>query len=158
MHRTHAYIMQILNIFNIYTVCVYLYIHNKYAQNTCILCKQKGVLYVINRLTALIKVFILSAAGLNLHVSLSDYWPGVKGWLSEELGSVVNLPLWKWRRERLELRPLYPPTTFSLHDLKSLDELQETCWGDVPGDKEGTKHCTRHLTTSSHQETLFIVI
>ncbi len=40
----------------VYTVCVYLYIHNKYTPYTQILCKQKLILDAINRLTALIKM------------------------------------------------------------------------------------------------------
>ncbi len=31
---------------NIYCMCVYLYIHNKYTQHTHILCKQKALVYI----------------------------------------------------------------------------------------------------------------
>ncbi len=45
------------NIFKIYTVCVYLYIH-KYAQYTCICYLNKTfILDAINRLTALLVIF-----------------------------------------------------------------------------------------------------
>ncbi len=42
-------------IFKKNVVCVYLYIHNKYAPYTNIFCKQKRILVAINRLTALLK-------------------------------------------------------------------------------------------------------
>ncbi len=49
----HGYIL-----YKMYTVCVYLYMHNKPTQNTHILCKQKLLfcmrLVAINHLTALI--------------------------------------------------------------------------------------------------------
>ncbi len=43
-----------VNTSKIYTcMCVYLYIHNKYTQNTCIMQTKSVIMDVINRLTAL---------------------------------------------------------------------------------------------------------
>jgi len=48
-----------VNIIEIYTVCMYLYIHNKYTQNTCTVyyVNKTFILYVINRLAALVYIF-----------------------------------------------------------------------------------------------------
>uniref|UniRef100_A0A672SCV9 Protein phosphatase 1 regulatory subunit 9B n=1 Tax=Sinocyclocheilus grahami TaxID=75366 RepID=A0A672SCV9_SINGR len=64
----------------------------------------------------------------------------------------------KFKEKRLELRPLYPPTTFSLHDLKSLVNYRKHAEGMLPGTKRGQNTVPDAGGTSRHQEALFIVI
>ncbi len=60
--KLYEYKYRHVNIFKIFTVCVYLYIH-KETQNTHTLCKQKLLLLVrliaINHLTALLYISII---------------------------------------------------------------------------------------------------
>ncbi len=44
---------------NVYCMCVNLYIHNKYTQNTYQLCKQNFILDAINHLTALVLLYYI---------------------------------------------------------------------------------------------------
>ncbi len=58
-----------VNIFKLFTVCVYLYIHNKYTLYTYSV-KKTVILYTINRgLTSLINIFI----SVSLELSVSKY-------------------------------------------------------------------------------------
>ncbi len=71
------YIKYSLNIFKIYTcMCIYIYIytHNKYTQNTHILCKQKLLLffYMINRSTKLNIIYVFNPILLFLLMTFDD--------------------------------------------------------------------------------------
>ncbi len=69
-----------VNIFNIYAVCVYLYIHNKYTQNKHTYIMQTKLLFwmrliTINCLTTLIYLFIRTLRKhLFIYFKIHSYW------------------------------------------------------------------------------------